>query len=293
LDFEGGDILTAEFDSIRHAGVVDGALSQGQGAWDTPRCITRSTGCISHLAILVTNVGVFFQSQRGIELLPRGLGEPVFVGAGIQGSFDPTVTRIESAAVVTSEESRSARFCTGTAVFTLDLDAMAWTYDEYSGRAIAAICDTDNGAVMATTTVSAGGFGFLGEETSLAQDSVGDAPTETACALTWAAIHPFSIAGWGRFNDAVAMFDAGSGFRAVNCSLFVDVDVPAVPDPGFTFGMNTLGAPDYRKHIQKQVDGTAVRLRITTAGAGWRCMGWTLDIDDHGGSRRMAGTEQG
>lgn len=267
-----------------------GPSDQGQGDWGSPRCVTRSTG---GRVLLETSSGIFFESDRGLELLPRGLGEPIYIGASIMDTFDRETSSVLSAAVVTSTESRTARFCVGAGVAVFDLDTGAWSLDVYP-FSVSAICDTDEGGVIARTAVSAGGYGFLLESSALDRDSTGDVPVEIPSVLTWAAVRPFGVAGWGRFNDAVAMFDAlPLDFRAVSCSLFVDVDTPAVADPGFAFVMNTLSKPGYRKHIQKEVNGTAVRLRATMAGAGWRCMGWTLSVDDHGGSRRMGGTEQG
>jgi len=285
-------VLIAFCESAIYAVQGAGPSDQGQNAWDSPRCVTRSTG---GRVLLETSAGIFFQSKRGIELLPRGLGELVFIGAPVQTTFDPDVSDVLSCAVVTSTESRTARFCIGgRSVLVYDLDTGGWSVDEYPFDVVA-ICDSEDGAVIARESLSASGYGFLLESGALSRDSTGDEPIEISSVLTWAAVHPFSIAGWGRFNDAVAMFDAlPAGYSTVNCSLFVDVDSPAVPDPGFAFVMNTLSEPGYRKHIQKQVDGTAVRLRITTAGGGWRCMGWTLSVDDaHGGSRRTASTEQG
>jgi hypothetical protein len=271
-----------------------GPSDQGQGAWDTPRCITRSTGCVNDLSILETSAGIFFQSARGLELLPRGLGEPRFVGAAVQRSFDVTEDSITGCAVITSDETRTARFCNGTVnVLTFDLDSGAWAVDEYPFE-IMSICDTEQGAVLALVSNTADGYGFLLEDGSLtvdAEGAAGEAPI--ASELEWNAIRPYGVAGWGRFNNVVGLFDAmPSGYTNADASLFVHVD--NANDVGTTFSMSGLDAPGYRAHIQAVMNGTAARLRLTTAGHGWRFMGWTLDIDDsHGGSRRVNTGERG
>ena len=146
--------------------------------------------------------------------------------------------------------------------------------------------------MLALAEPTAGGFGFLLESATVMQDAVGDVPVDVSSTLEWAAIHPFTIAGWGRFNNAVGMFDRlAPGYSDNACSLFVSIDNAS--DSGATFLMTGLAQPDYRAHIPAQADGTAVRLKMTTEGGGWRFMGWTLDLDDHGGSRRMAAMERG
>lgn len=270
-----------------------GPTDQGQGAWDSPRVITRSTGCVNGRSLLESSAGVFFQSRRGIELLPRGLGEPQFIGDPVQETFFNAGGEVLSAAVITSDEGRTARFCIGGPdVLVFDLDTGAWSLDRYPHN-VTAICDTEQGAVIAFDQPTAGGYGFLLEESTLTVDAQDDVAVPVASELEWAAIHPFTIAGWGRFNCAVGMFDELQplGYQDGNCSLFVSIDNHT--DVGATFDMQALAAPDYRKHTPAHMNGSAVRLKLTTEVAGWRFMGWTLDLDDHGGSRRMAASEAG
>jgi hypothetical protein len=267
-----------------------GPTDQGQGAWDSPRVVTRSTGCIEGRSILETSAGVFFQSSRGLELLPRGLGEPRYIGMPVQTTLGDN--RVTSAAVVTVGDTHTARFCIGGPnVLVFDLDTGAWSVDEYPANVIA-ICGVDGGAVVALETATAGGFGFYLEEAGTAQDAVGDVPAEIPCELQWSAIHPFTIAGWGRFNCAVGMFDElDSGYRG-NCTLQVTVGGNPASVDSAAFDMTALPAPGFRKLTPSKMDGTYVQLAMSTTAGGWRFMGWTLDLDDHGGSRRMAAEEQ-
>lgn len=269
-----------------------GPTDQGQGAWDSPRLVTRSTGCVNGISVLETSAGILFESARGIELLPRGLGEPQFVGEPIQRSLAASGEHVTGCAVITTRETRTARFCNGTTeVFVLDLDSGAWSIDEYPA-AVTAICDTEEGAVLALATPSAGGFGFLLESELLQSDAVGDVAAPVESELTWAAVRPFGTAGWGRFNKATCMFDElAPGYVAgADCTLFATVDTQT--DPGGAFDMGDFQSPAYRQRVPANQDGVAISLRVTTEAAGWRCMGWTLDIDDHGGSRRMPSEER-
>ena len=267
-----------------------GPTDQGQGAWDTPRVITRSTGCIEGRSVLETSAGIFFQSARGLELLPRGMGEPRYIGMPVQTTLGDN--RVTGAAVVTVGDSHTARFCMGTPeVLVFDLDTGAWSVDEYPANVVA-ICATEQGAVVALEAITAGGFGFYLENTAAVQDAEGDVATEIPCELEWAAIHPFTIAGWGRFNCAVGMFDSlPSGYRG-DCTLEVTVGGNPASVDSADFDMTALPSPGFRKLTPSKMDGTYVRLSMATTAGGWRFMGWTLDLDDRGGSRRMAAEEQ-
>lgn len=286
-------ILVAFCASAIYAVQGSGPTDQGQGDWGSPRVVTRSTGCINSLSILETSAGIFFQSPRGIEMLPRGLGEPVFVGAAVQDSLGSTI--ITSAAVIKSGTSSTARFCLGTTtVLVFDLESNAWSRDVYPA-AISAICDTDSGAVLALKDVS-NGYGFLLESGSTINDSTGNSPVAVASTLQWADLRPFGIAGQGRFTGAIGLFDeltSGSspGYQTADATLFMTVDRSS--DVGKAFDMGVMQSPDYRKHAPQQPVGTACVLKLTTAANGWRFMGWTVEIDDMGGGRRMAETEQG
>lgn len=290
------DGATVAFTASAIYGIQGGGPSdQGQGAWDTPRVITRSTGCINGRSVLETSSGVFFQSDRGMEILPRGFGEPQFIGAGVQdtlasgGGGDAFV---RSAAVISSDETRTARFCIGGPnVLVYDLDTNAWSVDEYPANVVA-ICDTDEGAVIALENVSAGGFGFYLETSAASRDAQSDVAADIDCDLTWAAIHPFTIAGWGRFNCIVGMFDEmPSGYQG-ECTLSLTVGGDPESVSTGTFDMTLLTSPGFLKLTPQYMDGSYVQPRLTTTAGGWRFMGWTLDLDEHGGSRRMAAAEQ-
>jgi hypothetical protein len=70
-----------------------GPNDQGQGGRPPPRCIVSGLGTKNERSVVMTPVGCFFESHRGIELLPRGLGAPEFVGAGVQDqlALRPTI----------------------------------------------------------------------------------------------------------------------------------------------------------------------------------------------------------
>lgn len=276
-----------------------GPNNQGQGAWESPRVITRSTGCISAQSIVETSAGIFFQSRRGIEILPRGAGEPVLIGQAVQDTLGST--SITSAAVVNSETSNTVRFCLGTTVvLAYDLDTGAWSRDVYP-VAVTHICDTDSGAVLALKDVS-NGYGFYLEEDNIATDSTGNSPVAVDSYLEFAALRPFGIAGQGRFLAAIGMFDelstgSSPGYQAGNATISLSVDRDETNsltlDAGKSWDMSVFKSPDYRRREPLQVVGSSAKLTLTTAVSGWRFMGFTVEVDEVGGGRRMGETEQG
>lgn len=86
-----------------------GPSDQGAGQFASPRLIAAGTGCVNDRSAVATPIGVFYQSERGVELLPRGGATPVFIGSGIR---DELVARpeITSAAVHQDHQARTVRF---------------------------------------------------------------------------------------------------------------------------------------------------------------------------------------
>ena len=63
----------------------DGTNDQGGGnPFPDPQLISQSVGCENQGSIQLTTTGIMFQSpNKGIWMLPRSLGEPIYVGAGV------------------------------------------------------------------------------------------------------------------------------------------------------------------------------------------------------------------
>lgn len=63
----------------------DGTNDQGGGnPFPDPQLISQSVGCENPNSIILTTTGIMFQSpNKGIWMLPRSLGEPIYIGAGV------------------------------------------------------------------------------------------------------------------------------------------------------------------------------------------------------------------
>lgn len=86
-----------------------GPNDQGVGQFATPRLIAAGAGCINERSVVATPIGVFYQSPRGLELIPRGGATPVFIGAGIEDELKER-SEILSAAVHEDHQVRAVRF---------------------------------------------------------------------------------------------------------------------------------------------------------------------------------------
>lgn len=92
-----------------YAVIGAGPSDTGDGGFGAPRCIISGIGCVNERSVVVTPLGAFFESHRGIELLPRGLGQPVFIGEPIQDQLALRPTILDAALHV-GEDATTVRF---------------------------------------------------------------------------------------------------------------------------------------------------------------------------------------
>lgn len=275
--------------------VVQGAgpNDQGQGAWDSPRLIARGIGCIDYRSIVETRMGVFFQSSRGIMLLPRGFGEPFFIGAPIQVSLATSV--VTDAEVTETDETTLVRFATNTTqVFSYDMITGAWAIDAYPST-ITKIAQTSSGPVMGFAVNNSATQSWAIEQSSVTTDAPapgqGSTQQQIATSLQYSTVHPFGISGQGRFTSAVLFFDQlnAAAYPTQSCVINVQVDGTNATR---TFDMAAFSGNTYRENVPTNHRGTACRVSFTTAGAPFRFIGCTLQLDNSGGARRMADAER-
>lgn len=71
-----------------HLASGDGPDDRGLGEFHASQRLPMSMGCINAKSIVVSELGVFYQSRRGIELIPRGFGSPEWIGQGVRDQVD-------------------------------------------------------------------------------------------------------------------------------------------------------------------------------------------------------------
>jgi len=267
-----------------------GPNDQGQGAWDTPRCISRSTGCIDWRSIAETSIGVFFQSERGIMLLPRGAGEPLFIGMPVESLLESLGPTITGAAVCQTSESNTVRFCTSGGTIVYDLETSAWSYDTPPADVVhTKVCDTDDGPTYGRRALLiSNGFD---QETAGWADDAATIPSY----VEWAPLHPEKLAGWVAFTGAISAFGKLDGQAYPTTSLTASCNIDANTTNSRTkTTMADMGDIDYRRLPLGSVrQGSAATLSFATAGAPWRFVGWTVELEPQQGTRNVRpATEQ-
>lgn len=131
VDPRGGDItaiapLDSELILFKETSIFyvigDGPNSTGaNNDYSEAQLITTDTGCTNPRSVVVTPGGLMYQSQKGIYLLPRGLGIPTYIGADVQAYNKATVV---SATLI--DNTNQVRFCLDTGV--------ALVYDYLEGQ---------------------------------------------------------------------------------------------------------------------------------------------------------------
>ena len=117
----------------------DGPDVAGEGAFSPAQRLPYALGCIDWRSVLVCEQGVFFQSARGLELLPRGFGPPVVM--------DQVEDVLETYPVITSARAyfsgvsgeqvlrwtaTTSQAAIAGVVITYDLTYKTWQVDTYS-----------------------------------------------------------------------------------------------------------------------------------------------------------------
>ncbi len=120
----------------------DGPTDDGAGSFSSPRKLPGRIGCVDWRSVITREDGVFFRGADGIYLLPRGLGSPMFVGAGIREKLREfpetlgvaTATRAVASSVDDHDSEQvvawlvgNAENPTSVAIFVLSLTTNAWT----------------------------------------------------------------------------------------------------------------------------------------------------------------------
>lgn len=122
-------IFTRDFVYAVHG---EGPTNNGVGAFSEPQLIPSSSGCINHLSVISTEIGVFYQSVRGVEIVPRGMASPQWIGQPVRDTIEQ-YPECKGVAYSTSDWSVRWLFSNGTSsvVVVYDQRAKAWYVFDY------------------------------------------------------------------------------------------------------------------------------------------------------------------
>jgi hypothetical protein len=202
----------------------DGPNDQGIGQFSPPRIVAQGIGATSEV-VLETADGLVFQDVRGVYLLPRGFGSPVFIGAGIQASTAPgAYDTLLGAAVHQDGFSDTAHLLmsdTGggdvpSAVFVMDHDIQdangrpAWSMDTFGfEQSQVAIGPWPGGIAIAPSAGLGFALYFMDSARAFGTDASNAVLITTS--ITTADIRPAGIAAQCRIETVTGLFSDPDG----------------------------------------------------------------------------------
>lgn len=245
--------------------VGDGPDDTGAGAFSSPQRLPSSIGCLSHKSIIKFGGGLLFQSTRGLEILPRGGGEPQWIGASVRDTL--TSFPYVSASAFNQVEQVCYWAVTDAAgsagrLIVYDIRIGEFYVDDFYQRAIKALSVYDGKLVI---------DGQMVETSTFTDDDTGIKTTAIVPVLTSGDIRAFGQDGWGRYRRVQILGEARDVSVAWSLSLEVSYD------SGKTFGTPTLwtranlataigDAIDGAEHmfVTQKTDSVRLRLSIST-----------------------------
>lgn len=291
----------------------DGPNDQGIGQFTDARAICRDVGCADYRSILETAQGILFKSERGFYLLPRGNGNPLFVGAAVQRFVDATVedyastlfgngyVNVLGAVTVSTPRERTARFLVQTGdgdtielVYDLDIAANdplnGWSYNTYAVD-LGAIGLWPAGVVLARAGLSSATSTFYVHDGAFKTDASDTEDIESTAQT--AQIRPGGLAGEVRVMSVVGLMSNTDGGTATLDLLIDDLAAEQAGSQTLTASTGSI----YREVSCGQVaDCTAFAVRMSSARTGAilgpTFHGFTANIQPSGSTRLTDSTER-
>ncbi|MEI9950802.1 MAG: hypothetical protein WDO74_17935 [Pseudomonadota bacterium] len=216
----------------------DGPNDQGVGSFSPPVELPTDVGCVNWRSVVETSIGIFFQSKRGIFLLPRGFNTPLFVGADVESTL-ALRPYIVSSTLVTIPSGNPASFALGettvrfvvgddpytpntTVVLVYDLRTSGWSVDDESYSVLLSGTWSDT---FITARKQSGALRLFAEASGTYSGpgfpSIGAADRYISTTLGTGDIRPFGLAGYGQF-DSVVLVGEYRGPCFVNVTVRVD-----------------------------------------------------------------------
>jgi hypothetical protein len=259
----------------------DGPSDQGIGQFSPPQELPTDNGCVDWRSVVETSLGIFFQSKRGIFLLPRGFNTPLFIGAEVQDTL-ALFPIVVSATLVSAPSNGNGklgeitvRFVlasteagTSSAIVTYDMRTQGWSVDYFgAGGPVLGL-----GGTWSDTFILPQLNGVTGALLNLfAESSAGysDNGQFISTSLGTGDIRPFGVGGYGQFNKVLVM-----GEYRGNAQVNVQVSVDGAAADTYPFTVTAPDGPDgvvYLNVTPKIQKGASLRVTCTDgpdAGSG-------------------------
>lgn len=262
----------------------------GAGSFDVPRRLPSDIGCISARSLRLAGEGLYFQGASDrIYLLPRGGGEPQWIGMAVRDTL-ASFPFVSASAFDQDSGYLYWAVCDATAstgrLLVLDTRTNEWSVDNFFNRA-AKTLSIYNGLLVID--------GAIIESTTSYNDSDGSSTAAVVPTVTTGDMRAFGMAGWGRYKKVQILGEVRD--IAVAWTLTMDVSY----DSGKTWTTEgqwtraNLGAAvgdafDQADHMFWTQKSDTIRLRFSistpSATEGFVLNGLTLEVFGAPGTKR-------
>lgn len=279
-----------------------GPDARGYGGY-TLRPIAGDVGCIDYRSIIETSNGVFFQSARGIELLPRGFGPPQLFRQlnDLMSDFGDGYSEVIGATNSQSSDEDTVRFLLRNPVTNerivavMELSTQTWSYDTIRDQANTAVPLSAIGDLADGTLYGAGSgpHKMLIELTGrdgTPYDSMGSTVNRFLGEVHMNRCAPFGDAGQGRLI-ALQLRGYSPGNGQMHTSIRTDRSIQSHIASGI--GSGTY----YRRCIITEPSTTEMQVTATFGtvsgnARGMRLISLNLELEPQPGARRANAGEQ-
>lgn len=279
-----------------------GPDNRGFGGY-TLRPISGDVGCIDYRSIVETAEGVFFQSSRGIQLLPRGFGAPTLFRNlnDLMGEFGDGFTEVIGATNSYASDEETVRFLLRNPttneriVAVLEMSTKTWSYDiirDGDGNKVPLSCigDGPEGVLYGAGSGTLKLFSEISGRAGTPYDSMGSQINRFLGELHMNKAAPFGDAGVGRLI-AVQMRGFSPGGGQMNTSIITDRAIQSHTYSGI--GSGTF----YKRYTMREPTTTEVQVSATFGtvsgdARGMRLISLTLELEPIPGARRANDGEQ-
>jgi hypothetical protein len=261
-----GQILILGPDGLAVA-QADGPNDQGVPALAAPTLLS-STGCVSDTSVIRIPQGVLFAGERGIYMVPRGGGEPEFIGSPVQYDMTSAVYAVAvcyEPPTIGVPASRLVAFVysgnLGSVVAFLDQDSLQWVSSGDLMEIAPEVLGNWGGRLVylpANPTTEP----ILRQTTDRTNGDLTTTFTPTGGETVW--LRPFDLLGWGYVRKAQLLCTVLS----TSCRIRLDV----AKDGGGYTGMPTLaplgfGVQRLEWQLPNDQPCNAVKFRFTDLAA--------------------------
>ncbi len=276
-----------------------GPNAAGQGAFNDPSILWSEDGCIAPNSVVVTSMGIFYQSKRGIQLLNRSQTNE-YVGALVESY---TRDAIVTSALIVAARSQIRFFMSDGTVLVYDYLLQLWSrfVSDYDMNVNASTLFDDKPTFLEHYRDS-----VMFETDDLFRDDnpfytaqpfpdppTKDPPTPVTLTLETGWIKFSGLQTWNRLRRVSVLGDYKSENTA-ELSLAYDYTPTYVNTLSFATGtvIDTPGAYQWRARAPRQVM-QAVRFKLvdtttaTTSGESYNLTGLTLEWATKGGIARQ------